>query len=242
MVTARYNPSRRRHYNQYHPRPAAHTDDQGRLSFPTPPTQRISPQRVSLIRNVSILVAIALTGFDAYVSYQGFNKLALPGYAPLVLALLILVIQLASGAIQQLGMNPFRGVGGSDLMDWLWRWVLWGVYIIDVGSNAIEFGIGEHASYGAFISRPLDAIAMSILLLGLSALLTFGDEILLRLVDRLAIGGRANAASGRKSEIDLKAYRQYLNIYERRALEQAQAAGERSKVDFDWLKTEGVDE
>ena len=237
-----------RRHREYSPQPrrttypTARTTEDGRLAFPTPPTQRVSSQRIKLIRFVSIVAAVALTAYDAYVSYNGFEKLSLPGHAPLVLALLILIVQLASGAIQQLGMNPFRGVGGSDLMDWLWRWVLWGVYIIDVGSNAIEFGVSQHANQSALTVRPLDAVAMSILLIGLSALLTFGDEILLRLVDRLSIGGRANEASGRKSEIDLRAYRQYLSIYEQRAISQAQEAGNRSKVDFEWLKTVGVDE
>lgn len=213
----------------------------GRIRVPKPPVQRISPQRVRLIQMGAILAAVALTAYDAYVSYQGFQALSLPNQAPLVLALLILVIQLASGSIQQLGMNPFRGVGGSDTMDFLWRWVLASVYLIDVGSNAIAFGIPAHANFAAFRSRPLDALGMSLILLALSALLTFGDEILLRLVDRLVVGSRANHASARKAEIDMKAYRRFLKGYEGRALDNADRAGQNASVDFDWLQEGGQD-
>ena len=114
------------------------TDDQGRV--PRPPVQRISNQRVQAIKALAGAGAIALTIFDARVSYDGFRMLALPPFVPLVLALLILSIQLASGSVQQLGMNPFQGVGGSVAVDFVWRWVLVGVYILDIGSNAIVLG------------------------------------------------------------------------------------------------------
>lgn len=222
--------------------PQAHTDESGRLVFPSPPVQRISSSRILLIKNVAIIAAIALTVYDAFVSYHGFILLDLPNQAPLVLALLILIVQLASGAIQQLGMNPFRGVGGSSLMDFLWRWVLVAVYLIDVGSNAIAFGVGEHLTLLALLTRPVDAIAMSLILLSLCCLVTFGDEMMLRLVDRLIVGGRANRVSERKSMIEFRAYQQFLKEYKTRALQQAKSAGKRSRVDFDWLEHGDDDE
>jgi hypothetical protein len=183
--------------------------------------------------------AVALTVFDAKVSYDGFRQLALPQYVPLVLALLILSIQLASGAVQQLGMNPFRGVGGSSAMDFLWRWVLISVYVIDIGSNAIAFGIGQRLTWTNLVSNPVEALTMPLVLLLLSCLLTFGDEILLRLVDRLDIGSKANEMAARKTGIDRNAYARYLRGYEKRAYEQADAAGNRASVDFGWLKHPG---
>lgn len=215
------------------------TDEQGRV--PRPPAQRISSKRVSLIKTLAGVGAIALTFFDAKVSYDGFRLLALPQYVPLVLALLILSIQLASGAVQQLGMNPFHGVGGNAAMDFLWRWMLVSVYVIDVGSNAIAFGVDRELSLYGILRNPVGALTMPIVLLMLSCLLTFGDEILLRLVDRLDIGSKANEMSAIKLDIDRKAYRRYLKGYEQRAYGVADTAASRSAVDFDWLKQPGGD-
>jgi len=209
-------------------------DDQ--LRIPKPPTQRVSKSRVKLIKTVAVVAAVALTIYDAYVSYQGFRRLGLPNQAPIVLALLILVVQLASGAIQQLGMNPFKGVGGSGPMDFIWTWVLASVYVIDVGSNAIAFGAGQYFSMWRFIRLDFDGIAMGFVLLALASLLTFGDEILLRLVDRIVVGSRANDASAQKADIDTKAYNRYLKGYEQRAIANADRAGQSATVDFDWLQ------
>jgi hypothetical protein len=216
------------------------TED-GRIRIPKPPQQRISKKRVELIKTGAIVAAVALTGYDAFVSWQGFRMLGLPNHAPLVLALLILIVQLASGAIQQLGMNPFKGVGGSGLMDFFWKWVLASVYVIDIGSNAIAFGAGQYFSFWRLIRLDLDGLAMGGILVMLSCLLTFGDEILLRLVDRLIVGARANDASARKADVDTKAYNRYLRGYEQRALTNADRAGQSASVDFDWLQQGGTD-
>ena len=188
-----------------------------------------------MVKTVAIMAAVALTVYDAYVSYQGFRIMSLPQIAPIVLALLILIVQLASGAIQQLGMNPFRGVGGSGVMDFMWIWVLASVYVIDIGSNAIAFGAGSYFSVGSLLRVDLDGLAMGAIIVMLACLLTFGDEILLRLVDRLVVGSRANEASARKAGIDTKAYNRYLTGYEQRAMSQADRAGQSATVDFDWL-------
>ena len=204
-----------------------------------PPTQRISNQRVQMIKALAQIGAIALTVFDAKVSYDGFGQLTLPQYVPLVMALLILSIQLASGAVQQLGMNPFRGVGGSDLMDFMWRWVLISVFVISINSNAIAFGINQRLTWQNIVLKPVEALTMPIVLLLLSCLLTFGDEILLRLVDRLDIGSKANEMAAKKTGIDRNAYNRYLKGYEQRAYSQADVAGERAEVDFGWLRAQG---
>ena len=51
---------------------------QDRIRWQNPPVQRISSKRVKMIRSAAITAAVALTGYDAYVSYQGFTKLQLP--------------------------------------------------------------------------------------------------------------------------------------------------------------------
>jgi hypothetical protein len=206
------------------------------VKIPRPPQQRVGNGRIKFVKFLAVVGAVALTVFDAKVSLDGFRMLTLPQYVPIVLALLIFVVQLCSGAVQQLGMNPFYGVGGSTLMDFVWRWVLVGVYVIDVGSNAIAFNVQQYLTVGAFMLAPVESFTMAIVLLLLSALLTFGDEILLRLVDRLDLGSKANAAAARKLAIDQAAYIRYLKGYEAKALAQADAAGEQSTIDFDWLR------
>lgn len=215
--------------------------ENGRLRVPAPPQQRISKSRVATIKAAALVAAIALNLYDAWVSWQGLKMLSLPDFAPLVLALLILIVQLASGAIQQLGMNPFRGVGGNKLMDFLWVWGLVSVYVVDVGSNALAFGISQYLSLAAILAAPINTLGMGAIVLMLAVLLCFGDEILLRLVDRLAIGARANDAAARKAAIDALAYQRYLTGYKQRALANADRAGQSATVDFAWLQQGGID-
>lgn len=205
-------------------------------AIPRPPQQRAGNGRINLIKFVAIVAAVALTVFDAKVSWDGFTMMSLPKYVPLVLALLIFVVQLCSGAVQQLGMNPFYGVGGSPMMDFIWRWVLVSVYVIDIGSNAIAFNVQSYLTPAAIMVAPVESLTLATVRLLLAALLTFGDEILLRLVDRLDLGSKANAAAARKLAIDQAAYDRYLKGYKSRALAQADYAGERAQVDFDWLR------
>ncbi len=206
------------------------------VRIPKPPQQRAGNGRIKLITFVATVGAVALTVFDAKVSWDGFRLMALPEYVPLVLALLIFVVQLCSGAVQQLGMNPFYGVGGSPLMDFIWRWVLVSVYVIDIGSNAIAFNVQSYLTPAAIMFAPVESLTMATVRLLLAALLTFGDEILLRQVDRLDLGSKANAAAARKLAIDQDAYNRYLKGYKTRALAQADTAGEHAHVDFDWMK------
>lgn len=205
-------------------------------TFPRPPQQRVSKGRITIIKFIAIVGAVALTVFDAKVSFDGFRMLTLPQYVPLVLALLIFIVQLCSGAVQQLGMNPFYGVGGSTLMDFVWRWVLFGVYAIDIGSNAIAFRVQAWLSPAQLMMAPVESITMALVLLLLAALLTFGDEVLLRLVDRLELGSKSNAAAAHKLAIETAAYDRYLQTYKTRALTQAEALGEGAAVEFDWMK------
>jgi hypothetical protein len=135
-------------------------------------------------------------------------------------------------------MNPFRGVGGSGVMDFMWTWVLISVYVIDVGSNAIAFGAGQYLGW-TNIQNP-DNLAMGGIIIMLSLLLTFGDEILLRLVDRILVGSRANAAASQKWAVDSTAYEKYLKGYKTRAISQAERAGENASISFDWLEQGGA--
>lgn len=202
--------------------------------IPRPAAQRISPQRVQLILGLALAGSVALVAFDAWISLQGFRMMTLPQYVPMALAGLILITQLATGALQQIGMNPFGGVGGSTGLDFVWRWVLIGVYALDIGSNAIAFGAANYLSLRALRSAPMGSITMALVLLLLALLLTFGDEILLRLADRLVVGARANAAAAKIAAIQQRAYQEHLKQYEAWAMTDAQQ--QRPHVDYSWLK------
>jgi hypothetical protein len=202
--------------------------------IPKPASQRISQQRVQLILLLASVGAISLVAFDAFISYQGFRLMALPSHVPLALAGLILLTQLGTGALQQLGMNPFSGVGGSVALDFVWRWVLISIYALDVGSNAIAFGAAGYLNPRALLSSPAASLTMGLVVLLLSLLLTFGDEILLRLADRLAVGARANAAASRIASIQQRAYNEHLRQYEQTAL--ADAKGSAPQIDYEWLE------
>lgn len=204
--------------------------------LPKPPAQRIGRTRVKLIIYASVAAAVALTVFDAKVSYDGFKSLSLAEYVPIVLAGLIFLVQLCAGALQQLGMNPFYGVGGSPLLDFVWRWVLAGVYVLDVGSNAIAFNMQRYLTIQALRSAPVDSITMAVILLLLACLLTFGDEILLRLVDRLLFGSKANEVSAMKLAIDVEAYNRFLAGYKANAIAKADAAAEHAVINYEWLR------
>lgn len=206
------------------------------VNVPKPPRQRVSRVRVSLIIYLAVIAAVALTVFDAKISLDGFRLMSLPQYVPIVLASLIFIVQLNAGAIQQLGMNPFYGVGGSPMLDFIWRWVLAGIYVIDVGSNAIAFRIQQYLTFQALRFDPVGSITMAIVMFVLALLLTFGDELLLRMAERLDQGAKANAAAARKMSIDQTAYNRYLVGYQTKALEQADIAGEHATIDFKWLK------
>jgi hypothetical protein len=206
------------------------------LKIPRPGAQRISQSRVQLILTLAQVGALALVVFDAYISYRGFTMMALPSHVPYALAGLILVTQLGTGAIQQLGMNPFAGVGGSVALDFVWRWVLISVYALDVGSNAIAFGAAGYLNPWAVMAAPAGNLTMGLVVLLLALLLTFGDEILLRLADRLAVGARANAAAAKIAGIQQKAYDRHLRRYEQQALADADSA--QPAIEYDWLQGE----
>lgn len=204
--------------------------------FPQPLKPRASKTRITLIIFLTVIVAVLLTIYDAKTSYDGFSMMPLPKYTPIVLAILIFVVQLNVGALQTLGMNPFHGVGGSPFLDFLYIWIISAVYIIDVGSNAIAFNIQQFLTWQALRTDPIGSITMAIVMFVLALLLTFGDEILLRKVERLEQGSKSNAASLKKFKIDQKSYNRYLKQYEVKALEQADTAGENAVVEHKWLK------
>lgn len=205
-------------------------------NYPQPLRPRASKTRITLIVFLTVVVAIVMTIYDAKTSYDGFAKMPLPQYTPLVLATLIFVVQLNVGALQTLGMNPFHGIGGSPMLDFFYIWLVSGVYIIDVGSNCIAFNIQQYLTWAALRSDPVGSITMAIVMFVLALLLTFGDELLLRKVERLSQGAAPNSAAVRMHSINQRAYNRYLSKYETKAIEQADNAGDNAIVEHKWLK------
>jgi hypothetical protein len=212
--------------------PSPHMDDSGRLVLPKTPSQRVSSGRVAAIQYATLGSAFGLTVLDAYISYDGFTKLSLPEFVPLALATLIFVSQLATGCLQQLGMDPFKGVGGSEALDTVWKGTLIGIYAIDIGSNAISFGAHNYLSWPSLSTAPFDSLAMAMLMIGCAVLLTFGDEILLRLYDRISIGSKKNAIAAKATAIEYKGLKTFLNAQETSVISRAEVAGSNSNMDL----------
>lgn len=204
--------------------------------FPHPVKPRASNTRITAIIFLTVVVALLMTCVDAWTSYDGFKALPLPKYIPLILATLIFVVQLNVGALQTLGLNPFHGIGGNPTLDFFYIWLVSAIYIIDVGSNAIAFNIQTYLTWGALRTDPVGNITMAIVMFVCALLLTFGDELLLRKVERLDFGSKANAAAIRKYKIEQRAYGRFLNGYESTAIAQAETAGESAVVQHKWLK------
>ncbi|MGG6241868.1 hypothetical protein ACQ4N7_24860, partial [Nodosilinea sp. AN01ver1] len=88
----------------------------------------------------------------------------------------------------------------------------------------------------AILADPLGTIGLIIWNGVLAVLLAFGDEILFRLRDRIAIGAQKNQQLAKIRAIQLDAHDTLLNHYKTRAMEQAEAAGQNLTVAFDWLE------
>ncbi len=170
-----------------------------------------SPWRIDLIKLALLGGAFAVVVYDATVSHAGFVKLGLEPRACLVFAGIIGITQLAIAVLNALGDDvlSIKAGSGMGVLDGVWGWVVAGIYCIDIASNAVAFGIGTQL--GALTSSGwLNAGGNALLVLGLSALLTFADELCFRLYDKIEYASRRNRVYAQYSDDSMKAHQQYL--------------------------------
>ena len=185
---------------------------------------KVSPERVRLVVMLLTIGGFVAIAADCWMSWEGFRTMPIDWWIAAALTAIVAISQLGSGVIQAMGGDPFKGVGGSVSGDGAWGLTLRALYGLDIFSNFSGFGGAEQFSF-----RTLWAV-----------LLAFGDEILFRIRDRVAIGSQANQQLAKLRQIQLDAHNVTLRYYRQRAMQQAQAAGEKMSVNFDFL--EGSDE
>ena len=186
---------------------------------------KVTQWRLDTTLSFVIGIAISLVLYDAYVSYMGFQKLGLEGHGPFIFAGLIFVTQMGVGLLHALG-EDFRDVkAGSDteFLNNVWAWVLFIIYGVDIASNSLEFGLMEYL--GRVIPAPVEGIGGVLLVLALATLLCFGDEILLRIFDKINVARAKNRAYARHHNVAIKASDTYLKMMEERAVQDAETQG-----------------
>ncbi|WOD37381.1 hypothetical protein [Nodosilinea sp. E11] len=199
----------------------------------TPP--RVSPWRVDLALLLLTVGGFAAIGADSWMSWEGFSTMPIDWWIAAILTAIVAVSQIGSGIIQALGGDPFKGIGGSTSADDWWGITLKGLYVLDIFSNFAGFGGTQYLSINALWADPLGTIGLLLWNATLAVLLAFGDEILFRLRDRIAIGAQKNQQLAKIRAIQVEAHNKVLDHYRKLAVEQAEAAGQNLSVAFDWL-------
>lgn len=200
----------------------------------TPP--RVSPNRIRAVIACLTVAGFAAIAADCWMSWEGFNTLPVDWWVAATLTGLVAASQLGSGVIQSLGGDPFAGVGGSSQGDGAWSMTLKSLYALDIFSNFSGFGGTDYLSWGRLLGDPGGTIGLVLWHGVLAVLLAFGDEILFRLRDRIEIGAQKNQQLAKIRGIQVAAHNRTLDVYQRRAMEQAAAHGKRVNVDFGFLQ------
>ena len=183
----------------------------------------VSQWRVSTVSRLVLCAAFGLIAYDAYVSYQGFQKLQNNDHMSLIFAGFVFVTQLAIGVLHALGnsVNNMKSASTDDFLDDAWVSILRLIYGIDIMSNAVEFGILE--GWLTVSYRPVEQIGASILVVAMALMLTFADEILLRLYDQISLASDKNRVFARKHRTSVKVHDKFLKKVEELASEKAEA-------------------
>ena len=170
-------------------------------------------------------VSIALVLYDSYVSYLGFVKLGLDGHGPFIFAGLIFVTQMGVGLLHALGedFRDMKADSDTEFLNNAWSWVLMIIYGTDIASNAFEFGLFDYLAQT--LPAPVEGIGGALLVLGLATLLCFGDEILLRIYDKINVARAKNVAYAKRHGVAIQVNRKYLSAMKERQMQEAETLG-----------------
>lgn len=207
----------------------------------TTPPPRVSPHRIRLVVFVLTVGGFAAIAADCWMSWEGFKTMPVDWWVAATLTALVAASQLGSGVIQNLGGDPFKGVGGSASGDGMWGMTLRGLYGLDIFSNFSGFGGVPDPFLWKLMSDPLGTLGLLLWTLVLAILLAFGDEILFRLRDRIAIGAQRNQQLAEIRSIQVATHNTALRTYRARAMEAARRVGEEVNIEFDWMENNSDD-
>ncbi|HEY9760915.1 MAG TPA: hypothetical protein V6D07_00230 [Trichocoleus sp.] len=221
---------RRINSGQYSPRSSA-------IVPATPP--RVSPERVQGAIALLTVGAFVLIAADCWMSWVGFSQLPVDWWIAASLTGLIAITQIGAGVIQSIGGDPFKDIGGSAQGDGGWGIILRGLYLIDIFSNFAGFGGVQYLNINQLMADPLGVIGLVLWNGVLAILLAFGDEILFRIRDRIAIGAAVNGQLAKLRSIQVETHNLVLQAYRERAIAYARTLGEKLPISFDWLEGKG---
>lgn len=200
-----------------------------RITSPAAP--RASQFRVNAATFICLAAAVALLVVDAHSSYEGLKSMErYTMFWCLVFTAMIVTVQFSVGTLQCLGIDVFGGVsGGNDLWENFFRLTIGGMYLFDIYTNAWNFGAFDAVGWMPWTWPSMIFPVFTALIV------TFADEMFLRITERLRQGSRANAISSRYSNTEFKAYSEYLDSMEKNAVKDAKEKGEKATVDYDWM-------
>ena len=200
-----------------------------------PSRPSVSQWRVLLVCNMVLAAAISAVIYDAYVSYDGFVKMGLPGHAPFIFAGMIFVTQLGIGVLHGIGANftKISADSGDTFLDDAWIQILVALYGIDLFSNGVSFGLLE-GGWQSFVDRPIDRTGNALLVILFAVVLTLGDEILLRIYDKIMKVAIENGIISTKYGIYTKAHKKYLRKVQQQVFEAAERKAEQEGSHWDY--------
>lgn len=196
-----------------------------------PSLQRTSQFRVNTATIVCLGAAIGLLVVDAWSSYNGLIEMQrFTEFWCVTFTVMIVTIQFSVGTLQSLGIDVFGGVsGGNDIWEGLFKLSIGGMYLFDIYTNAWNFG-----AFSSVTWMPWTWPSM-IFPIFLALMVTFGDEMFLRLTERLRLGSRANAIAARHTRNEFKAYTTYLEEMEKNLVQDAKVRGQHARLKWDWM-------
>jgi len=208
---------------------SSNRNSERRLTSPAKP--KASQFRVNAATFICLGAAVALLVIDAHSSFEGLKDMErFSLFWCLVFTAMIVTVQFAVGTLQCLGIDVFGGVsGGNDVWEKFFILTIGGMYLFDIYTNAWNFGAFDTISWMPWTWPSI------ILPLFMAVIVTFADEMFLRLTERLRIGSRANAISARYTYTEFKAYTKYLEEMEKNAVKDAKDKGAKAKVDYEWM-------
>lgn len=186
----------------------------------------VAQWRLDLVKLVVLCTAFALIVYDAWVSYQGFKRLDVGDHAPIVFCFLIFASQLAVGVLHALG-DDFTDVMADSQTAWgnlVWKGVLVTLYLVDIMSNAVEFGFFDR--WSSPLGDPVEAFGGGLLILGMAWGLTFADETLLRLYDRVQLAAAKNYIFAKRYRQNIAQHQRYLKSANQVGLDRAETQGQ----------------